>query len=169
MTLVDRGDVDDQGSLMYRELDPGFYLVAVGDRIDWVVPVGDADRSTPDQSFYDDQQLVEGFQYIETRDGTTLSAYVVLPGPIEDGPYPTVVEYSGYNPSDPVSGLGSLAGGLDPTPLCPALPILCKAPAQPASLIAGLSPTPYSKEARSSSLGVVCPSAAIRSWSLSAS
>ena len=28
-------------------------------------------------------------------------ANVVLPGPVEDGPYPTVVEYSGYTPSDP--------------------------------------------------------------------
>ena len=44
-------------------------------------------NSTPEQSFYDSQELVEGFQYIETRDGTTLSAYVVLPGPIEEGPY----------------------------------------------------------------------------------
>ena len=35
------------------------------------------------------------------RDGTTLSANVVLPGPPEAGPYPTVVEYSGYDPSDP--------------------------------------------------------------------
>ena len=35
------------------------------------------------------------------RDGTTLSANVVLPGPVEDGPYPTVVEYSGYTPADP--------------------------------------------------------------------
>ena len=38
-----------------------------------------------------------------TRDGTTLSANVVLPGPADGGPYPTVVEYSGYQPSDPGS------------------------------------------------------------------
>ncbi len=30
----------------------------------------------------------------------------MLPGPVEDGPYPTVVEYSGYAPSDPGQGLG---------------------------------------------------------------
>jgi predicted acyl esterase len=30
-----------------------------------------------------------------------LSINVRLPGSIDDGPYPTVVEYSGYNPSDP--------------------------------------------------------------------
>ncbi|MEZ5166048.1 MAG: CocE/NonD family hydrolase [Acidimicrobiales bacterium] len=134
--LAGTGTVDEQGAL-FRELTPGAYAVATGGTIDWVVPVGDPADSTPPQSFYEDQDLVEGFQYVTTRDGTTLSAYVVLPGPIEDGPYPTVVEYSGYNPSDPVSGLGSLAGGLDPTPLCGAFPILCKAP-QPSSLLAGL-------------------------------
>ena len=91
------------------------------------------------QSLYDGQELVEGFQYLETRDGTQLSINVVLPGPPEDGPYPTVVEYSGYDPSNPVAGLGGvLGGGIDPTLLCGQLPILCKAPAEPASLLAGL-------------------------------
>ncbi len=56
----------------------------------------------PDQDFFAAQTLpAPGFGYIETRDGTTLSANVVLPGPPEDGPYPTVVEYSGYSPSNP--------------------------------------------------------------------
>ena len=30
----------------------------------------------------------------------------MLPGPVEDGPYPTVVEYSGYSPSNPEQGAG---------------------------------------------------------------
>ena len=42
-----------------------------------------------------------GFGYIVTRDGTTLGANVILPGPADGGPYPTVVEYSGYAPSNP--------------------------------------------------------------------
>jgi len=38
-----------------------------------------------------------------------------------------------------VAGLGGLLpGGVDPTPLCGDLPILCKAPAQPGSLLAGI-------------------------------
>ena len=131
-------EVDDQGSGLFRELRPGTYLVVAGGRVHWAERVRSLDGSTPRQTFYDTQQLVEGFQYIQTRDGTQLSAYVVLPGPIEDGPYPTVVEYSGYDPSNPIDGLGSLGGGIDPTPFCGALPILCKAPAQPASLLAGL-------------------------------
>jgi predicted acyl esterase len=59
---------------------------------------------TPPPEFYAAQQLpADGLGYITTRDGTTLSASVWLPGPVEDGPYPTVVEYSGYAPSDPAS------------------------------------------------------------------
>ncbi len=136
--FVGTAPVDDLGSAMFRSLEPGFYIAGSGGTINWSIEVGDPSSSTPDQSFYDGQEINEGFTYIETRDGTTLSAYVVLPGPIEDGPYPTVVEYSGYNPSDPYSGLGSLGGGIDPTALCGNLPTLCKAPAQPGSLLAGL-------------------------------
>jgi predicted acyl esterase len=49
--------------------------------------------------------LEDGFQYLEMRDGVLLSAMVRFPdqslyGP---GPWPTVVEYSGYSPSNPAS------------------------------------------------------------------
>ena len=49
--------------------------------------------------------LENGFNYLEVRDGVRLSAMVRLPdeaihGP---GPYPTVIEYSGYGPSNPAS------------------------------------------------------------------
>jgi uncharacterized protein len=49
--------------------------------------------------------LEEGFQYLEMRDGVRLSAMVRLPDPAlyGAGPYPTVVEYSGYSPSNPGS------------------------------------------------------------------
>ncbi|MCZ7535527.1 MAG: CocE/NonD family hydrolase [Acidimicrobiia bacterium] len=57
----------------------------------------------PPQSFYDSQVLSEGFGYLTTRDGTTLSVSIQLPGPADAGPYPTVVEYSGYDPSNPSS------------------------------------------------------------------
>ncbi|MFN8040016.1 MAG: CocE/NonD family hydrolase [Acidimicrobiales bacterium] len=50
-------------------------------------------------------QAEEGFGYIKMRDGVELSAMVRLPDPriYGDGPYPTVIEYSGYSPSDPKS------------------------------------------------------------------
>ena len=37
------------------------------------------------QCIYDEQVIEPGFGYIKTRDGTTLSVYVTLPGPIVSG------------------------------------------------------------------------------------
>jgi predicted acyl esterase len=74
-------------------------------------------------SFYADQDLTEScpdiattrscFTYVETRDGELLSVMIRWPsvdianvwGLPVDGPFPTVVEYSGYSPSNP-SGTG---------------------------------------------------------------
>ena len=44
-----------------------------------------------------------GYQYITVRDGVQLGAMVRYPDSIfyGDGPYPTVIEYSGYSPSRP--------------------------------------------------------------------
>ena len=52
-----------------------------------------------------DGDVQTAFQYIEVRDGTLLSAQVRFPDPLiyGDGPYPTVIEYSGYSPSRPDS------------------------------------------------------------------
>ncbi|HET6951753.1 MAG TPA: CocE/NonD family hydrolase [Acidimicrobiales bacterium] len=49
--------------------------------------------------------LEEGFQYLEMRDGVKLSAMVRFPDDAlyGEGPWPTVVEYSGYSPSNPVN------------------------------------------------------------------
>jgi hypothetical protein len=51
----------------------------------------------------DDVDPQDGLHYIEMRDGVLLSAMVRLPDPglWGEGPYPTVVEYSGYAPSSP--------------------------------------------------------------------
>jgi len=66
----------------------------------------------PDEEAYD-QEIGDGFGYITMRDGVELSVNVRLPGPVEDGPYPTVVEYSGYGVSNPdAAEPGSLVAGL---------------------------------------------------------
>lgn len=130
--------VDALGSALFRDLaQAATYDVTVGGTTSTVTTL---DETPPPQSFYDGQTLVEGFQYITTRDGTTLSANVTLPGPIENGPYPTVVEYSGYDPSNPTASIEELLG-LEPTGDCPFfVPLvsgaLCKPPAQPSSVIA---------------------------------
>ncbi len=100
---VATGTVDEQGSLLFRSVAPGKgYVVASATQVSEPVAVADP-TDAPDASIYDDQPLLPagGFGYITTRDGTTLSANVILPGPADAGPYPTVVEYSGYQPSDP--------------------------------------------------------------------
>jgi hypothetical protein len=104
-TEVATGIVDEQGSLLFRTLEPGDgYTVSSSTEISETLAVADP-ADNPSDDFYSSQpKLPEGgFGYITTRDGTTLSANVVLPGPADQGPYPTVVEYSGYQPSDPGS------------------------------------------------------------------
>ncbi len=63
----------------------------------------------PDASTFDDLagtigptgDETEWFGYLPMRDGVQLSAKVNLPGPASEGPYPTVLEYSGYGISNP--------------------------------------------------------------------
>ena len=70
-------------------------------------------RSRPaDASIYEQELPAGGYGYLTTRDGTELAASVRLPGPAEDGPYPTLVEYSGYgyaDPDGPESGIAPIA------------------------------------------------------------
>jgi len=100
------GTVDELGSLLFRNLEPGDYTVRSDAAVTGTLTVPSADDLPPD-SFYDDQDIEAGFGYLEARDGTTLSVNVMLPA--GEGPFPTVVEYSGYQPSDPDSfGFGQL-------------------------------------------------------------
>ncbi|MFZ4717897.1 MAG: CocE/NonD family hydrolase [Ilumatobacteraceae bacterium] len=103
---VAEGTVDENGALLFRSLEPGDgYTVRNATATSDAVAVLDA-TTPPDPALYAEQQTLlpaGGFGYVTTRDGTTLSANVILPGPPDGGPYPTVVEYSGYQPSDPDS------------------------------------------------------------------
>lgn len=99
--------VDSAGAALFEQVSPGrgYSVVATADgdraRSGKVRVLGPQDH--PPASFYERQTLQPGLNYIETRDGTTLAAMVRLPGPVEDGPYPTVIEYSGYDPANPES------------------------------------------------------------------
>ena len=100
------GTVDEQGTLLFREIAEGEgYTVASPTEAATDITVLSPGVAPPASLYTDEQTLLPagGFGYIVTRDGTTLSANVLLPGPIENGPFPTVVEYSGYQPSDPDS------------------------------------------------------------------
>jgi hypothetical protein len=127
------GSADNLGSFVFRHLTPGSgYVVRSDGERSRHLTVMSVDGSLPSQNFYRGQKLVPGFNYIKTRDGTTLSAYITLPGPADMGPYPTVVDYSGYSPSKPGEPQKSAEF------LCDQLPILCNAPNDPAGLLAGL-------------------------------
>ena len=99
---VGSGVIDSQGSLIVRDVAPGrgytFRTVAgrtvtATARFRVLSP-----RDTPSNSFYSAQHLVEGLNYITMRDGVSLAATVRLPPgkTLADGPFPTVIEESGY-------------------------------------------------------------------------
>ena len=128
---------DALGSRVFRDLVPGAgYVVRLAadpsDRTEGVT-VLPVEGSTPSEAFYASQVLQPGYGYITMRDGTQLSVFVSLPGPVDGGPYPTVVNYSGYSPSQPGDSMGP-----EVTPLCGDLPVLCNAPHHPSGLLAGL-------------------------------
>ncbi len=136
--VVASGTTDELGSLVLREIAPRDDYKVVGvdlspPEVHSPIRVMSVENSQPEQSFYSGQTLEAGFNYITTRDGTKLSAYITLPGPIEEGPYPTVVNYSGYNPSEPGAPVGDFGT------LCDDLPVLCDAPKDTSAFIAALN------------------------------
>ncbi len=119
MTLVNAQDVvvgqgtatSTYGSLVLRTLTPGpgYQLRGSDGRTVAVSPrfsVLGATTPPPPPSFYADQHLHAGLNYITMRDGIELAATVRLPPgkTITQGPFPTVIEDSGY----PIAGPGTL-------------------------------------------------------------
>jgi len=135
--VSETGVTDYQGSLILRDLPPGgdYTVFPVDEPDDFAGPltVMDLAGSLPAPSFYEQQDLVHGYQYLTMRDGTVLSAFVSLPGPIEDGPYPTIVNYSGYSPSQPGEPLSDSLEYL-----CETFPVLCDSPTHPSGILAGM-------------------------------
>jgi predicted acyl esterase len=102
---------DAQGGVLFRHVASGRgYRVRAGALRSAALTVftgSDAPRST---SGYAQRLPTSGYGYLRTRDGTRLAIDVRLPaGP---GPYPTLVEYSGYgyaNPAGAESGISPIA------------------------------------------------------------
>jgi predicted acyl esterase len=103
---------DERGSVAFSDVEPG-----EGYTVTQTVDGSETSQSsavrvlpvdyTPPQSLYTDQDLTDGFGYIETRDGTTLASQVVLPES-KDPPYPALMIYSGYEPSVSLAGNDTL-------------------------------------------------------------
>lgn len=99
-------ELSDEGTAVVRGLEAGEAEVFLLDSNDQVTHQAQSvtipGEEKPGEDFYAESTLDVGFGYIETRDGTTLSANVILPGEPSAGPYPILVEYSGYAPSNPM-------------------------------------------------------------------
>jgi uncharacterized protein len=113
--LVDSREGGGLGGIVFREVEPGGgYRVreADGGFVSPQVKVLTDRSAPPDPAIYDQTLPAGGYGYLTTRDGTKLAINVHLPGPAANGPYPTLVEYSGYgyaDPAGPESGISPVA------------------------------------------------------------
>lgn len=113
------------GSVVFRNLDQGRTYVVRDTTSGWsrlatVLVAGD----NPPESFYRATTMHEGLNYIPMRDGITLAATVRPPvgRTLAEGPFPTVVEYSGYGvaaPHDALTNIFNMAFGRPRDPLAP--------------------------------------------------
>lgn len=97
---------DANGALVMRYIAPGSGYVVHrldGDHATSKPVTVTSETQNPPQSFYAKQKLTTSYGYLTTRDGTKLAINVTLPGPADKGPYPTVIEYSGYDPASPTA------------------------------------------------------------------
>lgn len=102
---VQRGTVDEFRAYLFRNVAPGAGYTVVqavdGQKSETFGPATVTARDDkPDSSLYE-QTLAPGYGYLEVRDGTKLGYQLLFPD--EDvwgaGPYPVVIDYSGYEPS----------------------------------------------------------------------
>ena len=114
--------VDPQGSALFHNLAPGpGYHVHQngqgGQTASSALTVLSTASAPTDPSVYDQTlptggysgHAKDGYGYLTTRDGTKLAINVKLPGPPAQGPYPTVIEYSGYGYADPAGAESSIS------------------------------------------------------------
>jgi len=126
LRLVDRrgrtvaaGVADRLGSKIFLDVAPGpGYAVRADGRTTRPFSVLDTEDDPP-ASFYRRQRLRAGLNYIEMRDGIELAVAVRLPPgkTLADGPFPTLIEYSGYQTAAPNDLLASIGRN---DPLAPA-------------------------------------------------
>jgi predicted acyl esterase len=117
--VIAAGRADRFGSKIFRELRPGAgYRVRHGGKLSArfrVLRPG----ANPKRSFYKGKKLEQGLNYVKVRDGVELAMTVRLPAgkKLSDGPFPTLIEYSGYQVAAPHDLLSSIGKN---DPLAPA-------------------------------------------------
>jgi uncharacterized protein len=111
---VDRKRASELGGVVFRRVEPGggYTVRGPGGAETSRLRVLTGRSAPPSTEIYDQALPAGGYGYLTTRDGTQLAINVHLPGPPEQGPYPTFVEYSGYgyaDPAGPQSGIQPVA------------------------------------------------------------
>src|SRR4051812_6337915 len=113
------------GGLLFRNVKPGtgYRVSAGGSKSDPLTVITNA-SAPPSTDVYNQTLPTSGYGYMTTRDGTQLAINVHPPQDITNaagtglqapgtgGPYPTLIEYSGYgyaNPAGPASGIAIIA------------------------------------------------------------
>lgn len=104
-TTVQTGTSDAQGALLFRDVTAGSgYSVRTAAGTVSGLTVTDKTQN-PSDAFYAqralDEPLAAGYGYLTTRDGTKLSINITMPNDGSTGPWPVIVNYSGYDPSKP--------------------------------------------------------------------
>jgi uncharacterized protein len=102
------------GGALFRDVPPGdgYRVRGAKRRASPLLRVMPDHDAPPTAEVYDQDLPRDGYGYLRTRDGTKLAISVRLPGPADQGPYPTLVEYSGYayaRPSGAQSGISPIA------------------------------------------------------------
>ena len=118
--VIRKARTDAFGSMIFREVKPKFgyrVLNRQGDGFAGSRKVRSLKPgANPKQSYYDNlPPLKEGLNYVTMRDGVELAMTVRLPAgqDIDDGPFPTLIEHSGYGTAAPGDLLTSLFGGTE--------------------------------------------------------
>ena len=115
LTLVDRRGrkvasqrAGSLGGAVFRRVKPGAgYRVRRAAGRSRRLTVLSRRSAPPSTRLYKRKLPKSGYGYLTTRDGTRLAINVHLPSGA--GPYPTLVEYSGYGYADPAGGQSSIA------------------------------------------------------------
>jgi predicted acyl esterase len=96
-----------------------------------------SENDTPDPTLYTGQHIAAGLNYVRMRDGIELAMTLRLPAgkTIEDGPFPTVIEYSGYQVAAPKDLFTDIAARLT-NPKLPEDPLVPSTSTVVGSLIA---------------------------------
>ena len=107
---VERKTAGPLGGIVFRKVDPGDrYRVRKGNGGPHSALIRVlTDKGKPPSTDIYNQQIGSGYGYLRTRDGTELAINTYLPGPADAGPYPTLIEYSGYGYADPSGGESSI-------------------------------------------------------------